>query len=164
MSLVLRPGTTDDLPAVAEVLLRARRAAVPAMPPLVPPDDEVRRRVARTDLTERDLWVAEAGGGVVGYALLTPTWLDELYVDPAHQGQGAGSALLDLVRALRPDGLGLWVLAGNTPARAFYRRHGLVEVATTDGADNEEQEPEVRLRWPGAPVVPGLSAPGGRLG
>ncbi|VXB71776.1 GNAT family N-acetyltransferase [Nocardioides sp. AX2bis] len=162
--LVLRPGTTGDLAAVAEVHLRARRAAVPAMPPPVHDDDAVRAHLARTDLTARDLWLAETGDRLVGYALLTPTWLDDLYVDPAHQGQGVGSALLDLARAVRPDGFDLWVFASNAPARAFYRRHGLVEVGSTDGSGNEEQEPDVRLRWAGPPAVPGLSAPRGELG
>ncbi len=163
-ALLLRPGASADLAAVAEVHLRARRAAVPAMPPPVHPDDAVRAHLGRTDLLERDLWVAEVGGEVVGYALLTATWLEDLYVDPAHQGQGVGSALLDLARAVRPDGFDLWVFATNAPARAFYRRHGLIEVESTDGSGNEEREPDVRLRQPGPAQVPGPSAPGGELG
>lgn len=162
--LVLRPGTTGDLAAAAEVHLRARRAAVPAMPPPVHDDDAVRAHLGRTDLSACDLWLAEVGDRVVGYALLTDTWLDDLYVDPAHQGQGVGSALLDLARAVRPGGFDLWVFASNAPARAFYRRHGLVEVGSTDGSDNEEREPDVRLRAAGAPAVPGLSVPRGELG
>ena len=35
----------------------------------------------------------------------------------------------------------------NEPARRFYRRHGFVEVGRTDGARNEEREPDVRLAW-----------------
>jgi hypothetical protein len=42
----LRPGSADDLPAVAELYLEARRAAVPLMPPGVHPDDDVRCWVA----------------------------------------------------------------------------------------------------------------------
>ena len=95
-----------------------------------------------------NLPVAVEDERVVGFALITPTWLHGLYVDPAHQGQGIGSALLELVKSLRRDGFGLWVFESNTPARAFYSRHGLVEVERTDGADNEERAPDIRMVWP----------------
>ena len=81
------------------------------------------------------------------YARLTDTWLDDLYVHPSHAGQGLGSALLDVVKARLPEGFGLWVFEMNTPARAFYARHGLVEVERTDGSANEEKEPDIRMEW-----------------
>ncbi|CAN5447960.1 hypothetical protein BH11ACT8_BH11ACT8_25500 [soil metagenome] len=93
------------------------------------------------------MWVAEVGDAVVAYLRLTDTWLDDLYVVPAHAGAGIGSALLDLAKAVRPHGFGLWVFEMNLPARAFYARHGFVEVARTDGHDNEEQMPDLHLAW-----------------
>jgi hypothetical protein len=43
----------------------------------------------------------------------------------------------------------------NAAARRFYERHGFVEVMSTDGARNEEREPDVRLEWtPAAVVIP----------
>ena len=30
---------------------------------------------------------------------------------------------------------------------SFYRRHGFTEVRRTDGADNEEHVPDVRMVW-----------------
>ena len=35
------------------------------------------------------------------------------------------------------------------PARAFYARHGLVELERTDGSGNEERAPDLRMAWPG---------------
>ena len=35
-------------------------------------------------------------------------------------------------------------MAGNTDARRFYERHGFTAVASSDGSDNEEREPDVR--------------------
>ena len=146
--LVIRPAGPEDLPAVAAVHLAARQAAVPAMPPLVRAPEEVRGFLERLDLRQRALWVAEAGE-VVGYAQLEGDWLEDLYVHPGAQGRAVGSALLDLVKSQRPDGFCLWVFASNEAARRFYRRHGLVELETTNGSGNEERAPDVRMAWPG---------------
>ena len=147
--LVLRPALPEDAAAVAEVHLAARRAA--PMPPAVHADDDVRSWLAGrlAPASGDEVWVAEAEGSVVGYARLHEDWLDDLYVHPRHQGQGVGAALLDLTKARRPGGFGLWVFERNTPARRFYARAGLVEVERTDGSGNEEGEPDVRVLWRG---------------
>jgi GNAT superfamily N-acetyltransferase/chorismate mutase len=148
--LTLRPVTTDDLPAVAELHLAARHGAGDAFPPSVHPDHEARAWVAGWDLSTYDVWVAERGGEPAGYARWTATWLDDLYVHPDHQGHGVGTALFELVASTRPDGFCLWVFESNEPARAFYRRHGCLELERTDGSANEELAPDIRVAWPGA--------------
>lgn len=151
--LTLRPVTSDDLPAVAELHLAARHGAGDAFPPSVHPDHEARVWVAGWDLSAYDVWVAERGGEPAGYARWTATWLDDLYVHPDHQGHGVGSALFALVASRRPDGFCLWVFESNEPARAFYRRHGCLELERTDGSANEERAPDIRVAWPGADPV-----------
>ncbi len=118
------------------------------MPPAVRSDDEVRAWVHGWDLTTAEVWVAEVDGVVGAFLRATPTWLDDLYVDPTYAGQGLGSALLELLKSLRPEGFGLWVFRSNRPARAFYAAHGLVEGEHTDGSDNEEREPDIAVHWP----------------
>ena len=145
--LSLRQADDDDLPVVAELYLAARRAA--PMPPSVHSDADVRAWVTSWDLTAREVWLAEAEGAPAGFANLTSTWLDGLYVAPDRQGRGAGSSLVDLAKTLRPAGIGLWVFEVNEPARAFYRRHGFVELERTDGSANEERAPDIRMVWPG---------------
>lgn len=144
----VRLAAAADLPAIAEVYLAARTVA--AMPPGIHPPDDVRAWVGTWDLTSRDVWVAESGDEIVGFANLTPTWLDGLYVDPGAQRGGIGSTLLDIAKSVRPDGFGLWVFEVNEPARAFYRHRGLVELERTDGSANEEHAPDFKLVWPGA--------------
>lgn len=144
----IRLAAGADLPAIAEVYLAAR--AVAAMPPGIHRPEEVRAWVGTWDLTSHDVWVAESGGEVVGFANLTPTWLDGLYVEPGAQRAGIGSTLVDVAKAVRPDGFGLWVFEVNEPARDFYRHHGFVELERTDGSANEEHAPDVKLVWPGA--------------
>ncbi|NPC95370.1 GNAT family N-acetyltransferase [Nocardioides sp. zg-DK7169] len=145
---MLRPAGPQDAPAIVAVHLASRGAAVAAgtMPPAAHSEDDVRAWLTarvRTDET----WVAEVGGEVVGYLRLVADWIDDLYVDPAHAGEGIGSLLLELAKQRCPHGLGLWVFEINTPARRFYARHGLVEVEHTDGSDNEEREPDLRMEW-----------------
>lgn len=147
--LTLRPATTDDLPAVAELHLAARRGAGDSFPPSVHPDHEARAWVAGWDLSTYDVWVAEHGGEPVGYARWTSTWLDDLYVHPDHQGAGVGTALFETVTTLRPQGFCLWVFESNEPARAFYRLRGCLELERTDGSANEEHAPDIRVAWPG---------------
>ena len=149
--LALRPATPDDLPAIADVFIATRAAAVPAMPPSIHPPHEVRAFYRGLDLVagDREPWVAEDHRGIVAFAEITGAWLDALYVHPDAQGEGIGSLFLELVKSLRPDGFSLWVFETNLPARTFYARHGLVERERTDGSGNEEKAPDIRMEWHG---------------
>jgi GNAT superfamily N-acetyltransferase len=153
--LVLRPAEAADADAIAGVHLAARATAVTRgqMPPSVHDEAGVRGWLA--DRLGRDeVWVAELDGEVAAYARFTATWLDDLYVLPAHQGTGLGGALLELVKSLRPDGFGLWVFASNLAAQQLYAGHGLTVTERTDGSDNEERSPDLRMEWPGAVPEP----------
>jgi chorismate mutase/GNAT superfamily N-acetyltransferase len=150
VGLTLRPALRGDAETVAALYGAVRQAAVPAMPaPVHTADDDREFFAGRLADDECEGWVAESGGRLVGFALLTPTWLDALYVDPAVQRSGVGSALLDVVRSRRPEGVGLWVFESNEPARSFYARHHFVELERTDGSANEEGAPDVKMVWPG---------------
>lgn len=84
--------------------------------------------------------VLDRGAAVAGYALLVAFWsnelggevcvIDELYVPPAHRGQGWATRLIEDLAAgrgpwpTRPVALALEVTAGNARARALYERLG----------------------------------------
>jgi len=145
--LLLRPGTPEDVAEIAELFIATRRDAVPQMPAVVD-DDAGIRTWFREHAETHEFWVAE-DGDIIGYAMLKDLWLDALYVGPQCQGKGVGSALLELVKAQRPGGFGLWVFASNDRARSFYHRNGLIELEHTDGTGNMEQSPDIRMVWPG---------------
>jgi ribosomal protein S18 acetylase RimI-like enzyme len=148
--LLLRPALPEDGPDVAALYTATRAAAVPLMPFAVhTAAEDVAHFSALLGDGEHETWLAEEDGDVAGFVVLTATWLDALYVHPRAQGRGIGSALLELAQALRPDGLGLWVFETNAPARALYARHGFVEAEHTDGSENEERVPDVRMEWAG---------------
>jgi GNAT superfamily N-acetyltransferase len=116
------------------------------MPPALHTNAEDRAYVAK-QLAEPDvqIWLAEAGDQLLGFASCTPTFLNGLYIAPGLTGRGIGSLLLDVVDATHPDGYELWVFESNIGARRLYERRGLVEVERTDGAGNEEKAPDIRM-------------------
>ncbi|MFE6509513.1 GNAT family N-acetyltransferase [Nocardioides sp. NPDC057767] len=146
---VLRPAEAEDVAEIVRTYVEARAAA--PMPPPIYPVSDIREWLGVKVLAPQkgsQVWVAEVGGEVSAFAAFTTTWLDDLFVHPRAQGTGIGTMLLDLVKSLAPDGFGLWVFEMNTPARAFYARHGLREVERTDGSANQEKTPDVRMAWP----------------
>ncbi|MFI5896935.1 GNAT family N-acetyltransferase [Actinoplanes sp. NPDC051513] len=143
-----RAGPEDAL-AVADVLIRSRRAAVGAVPPAVHSDAEVREWISAVVIPEREVWLMEdADGRPLAVLVLDDGWVDQLYVDPAVTGRGLGSRLIDLAKSRRPAGLQLWTFASNTGAQRFYLRHGFSVAETTDGSGNEEKAPDIRFVWP----------------
>ena len=88
------------------------------------------------------LWIAEADGQAIGYALAGPNTLPHpdaapgdgelkrIYVLPSAQGAGAGSLLMTaaldwLNRLGRPLWIGVW--SQNLGAQKLYGRHGFVK-------------------------------------
>lgn len=109
--------------------------------------------------------MATVDDAVVGYAMTGPNRdggaeLWAIYVIPAYQGKGIGHALWERATAhLRAAGFaefGLWVVAGNAPARRFYERHGAEVIGERTDRLGESEVAEVRyrvaLRPPDPPV------------
>jgi ribosomal protein S18 acetylase RimI-like enzyme len=148
--LTVRRAEAADAEALATLYLDARAAAYPAMPrPIHPPDDVRRWWRSRFEVDGAEVWLAERDGAPVALLLLEDSWLHSLYVDPGLTGHGIGTALLDLAKALRPGGIGLWVFESNVAAQRFYARHGFRVVRRTDGSENEERAPDVEMAWEG---------------
>ncbi len=135
---------------MADVHVDCRNANVGSMPPMVHSREETHAWMAGRLAADSEGWVAERDGRIVGYLVITGDWVDDLFLAPGETGHGIGAALLDLAKAQRPDGVCLWVFESNQGARRFYRRHGFVELESTDGSGNEERAPDVRMAWPGA--------------
>ena len=143
-SRVRRAGL-EEAETIADVWLRSRHASVPAIPPPVHSDDDVRRYFATVVLPNREVWVVEMRQRVVALLVLDNDWVDQLYVDPEWTGCGFGSQLIAVAETRHPSGVNLWTFQSNVKARRFYERHGFHAVEVTDG-DNEEKAPDVRYR------------------
>jgi GNAT superfamily N-acetyltransferase len=141
----IRRGRPGDARAITNVFLTAR--ARMTYLPRIRTSREVRIWITDVLPHTHEIWVAEVDGRVVGFAALTDEWLGHLYIAPAAQRRGLGTALLDVAKQARPDGLKLYVFQANTGARRFYERHGFTVRTFTDGQDNEENEPDVVYTW-----------------
>lgn len=147
----VRPARIDEKDALARLLVRARNGME-----YVPPVPEEHVPLIADDLFSRheDVWLAEEDGLPVGFLAIrrsrTEGWevLEKLYVEPEAQSRGIGTVLLDQAKALRPDGLHLWVFQKNIGAIRFYERHGFRLVKLTDGTGNMEHEPDALYAWP----------------
>ena len=147
MSVLVRDALPADGEAIADLFLAARHTA---MPWLWSPRTEEEVRWWFGGLPERTagrVLVGERDRVVLGFAEVLPGELNHLYVTPAAQGSGVGSALFEAATELERGGFELWTFQRNAPARAFYAARGCVELYETDGSDNEEREPDIRLRW-----------------
>ena len=159
-SVTFRRAEVGDGAAVAAVF-GAARSEMAYLPVLHTPDED------RAFFTERvvgsgshDVTVAavavdaepEVSGGaeMVGFCAVHAGWIEHLYVTPAWQGGGIGSALLARAMSKNPGGLSLWVFEQNERAAALYARAGFVVVERTDGLGNEEHVPDLRMQWGGA--------------
>jgi GNAT superfamily N-acetyltransferase len=144
----IRRGRPEDAAVLASIHVRSRLAAMPWIA-LVHDEAETRDWMEHVVLAEQHVLVAERDGAVVGFAAVHDDWLEQLYLEPDAIGTGAGWALLEAARELRPDGLSLWAFTGNVPARRFYERAGFELVEQGDGSGNEEREPDSKYVWRG---------------
>ena len=139
--LEIRDARLDDWGALGEVHDAARLQELAASVGV-----EAFKTLAETaddeGLFDDRLWVAELDGRVVGFAAYADDELTWMYVHPAHQGRGVGTALLrhlvDHATAEGVERIELTVLDGN-PARRLYEREGFTLVETRTGrlAGNE---------------------------
>lgn len=132
--VLVRAFREADRTALRAVFLLSRRQAFHFL---------VDKHYALTDFDHatagEDVWVAEIGDEVVGFASVwaEDSFVHNLFVHPDHAGRGAGTALLGrLARHYAPP-LTLKCLKENTPALRFYRRLGWYVESDGIGSDGE---------------------------
>ena len=148
----IRPATFEDVDALAGVTARAYAAAYPGIVPQPVLDEWIAHAPEmwarwRAAAEERGpdhpsrAWVADIGGGPIGYATTTAATseylpppdgageLTNLYLDPDVIGSGVGRRLYEhAVEDLRSRGfnpLVVWAFRDNPKAATFYPRMGL---------------------------------------
>jgi len=135
------------MPGVAEVFSASRRQALPWLPTLHTPEEDIAYFV-NVVFPQNDVRIARESDSeqIVGFIAFTSDWVNHLYLLPEVQRRDIGSRLLALAQEPART-LDLWTFQKNLNAQRFYERHGFRVVRKTDGSDNEEREPDVLLRW-----------------
>lgn len=139
-----RRATADDAAAIAALRVDSWRATYRGVMPDAYLDGmkteestAMWSQVLLADVPTVAVFVALAGDEIVGFAsgmLLTPTKLDfdaeltAIYLKPIAQRGGVGRRLLALVadamQQKGAEGLLVWVISDNKPARSFYEELG----------------------------------------
>lgn len=149
---MLRPLALTDMGAAAQVHRAAFDRAMPWLVGLHTPDEDhwfYRERVFPTCR----VWGRFDGGELGGIIAFRDGWIEQLYVRPAAQGRGVGTELLDIAKGAS-ERLELWTFQRNVPARRFYEARGFSLTEETEGARNEEKEPDARYIWRRGPLDP----------
>lgn len=130
--LILRPGTDEDVRAVADLWHAGWHDAHPGH---VPDGLTAGRTLAafreRAPSRVADTTVAEAGGAILGFVMVVGDEVEQVYVGSAARGTGLAQTLLTeaerQVAAGGHDIAWLAVVTGNARARRFYERCGWVD-------------------------------------
>jgi GNAT superfamily N-acetyltransferase len=142
---MLRQLKLFDMDAAARVHRTAFDHALPMLAGLHTPEEDrwfLRERV----FTTCEVWGAFDGDAMSGMLAFREDWIDQLYVLPEAQGRGLGTALLQVAQNAF-DRLQLWTFQRNAQARRFYEARGFALIQQTDGARNEEKEPDALYLW-----------------
>jgi GNAT superfamily N-acetyltransferase len=142
---MLRQLKLADMDAAARVLRIAFDRALPTLAGLHTPEEDrwfFRERV----FTTCEVWGAFDADAMTAVLAFREGWIDQLYVLPEAQGRGLGTALVQVAQNAF-DRLQLWTFQRNVPARRFYEARGFALIQLTDGARNEEKEPDALYVW-----------------
>ena len=145
MHFTLRRSTACDADAIANVYSASFRLLT--FLPTLHTTDDCRWFIANVILKECEVTVAEDETGIAAFLALNGEEIRLLYTRPDRIGMGAGTQLTDAAKASGIGALELWCFQANERARRFYEARGFRAIRFTDGADNEEQMPDVRYRW-----------------
>lgn len=154
MPVPIRPGGPDDIPAITRIYAHAVRGGTASFEIEAPDEHEMARRQRALLDGGFPYLVAEAAGGVVGYAYAGPYRLrpayrlsveDSIYVAAGSQRQGVGRTLLE-------------ALIAEAEARNFRQMIAVI-------GDPDRQTPSVTLhRLAGFAIVGTLRAVGYKQG
>ena len=140
---MIRLATPDDAPIIAEFYYDIRLETGSPVHTV----DEIAWYITNRLVDRGSSYVFMEKDVIVGWVDVHEDWLDQLYCRRGHTGKGIGLQLLNFAKSMAPKGLQLWTFQVNAGAQRFYAREGFVEVELTEGQNNEEKQPDVRMVW-----------------
>lgn len=145
MDELIREACQDDLIVVAQLFRFSRESELPYLPNLHTPEEDLNFFQNVVFATQK-IFVLLNPEQIVGFIAFDDEWVHHLYLHPQAVGKGFGEKLLKIAKASSQT-LQLWAFQRNTRAIKFYEKHGFRIIQETDGAGNEEREPDVLMEW-----------------
>jgi ribosomal protein S18 acetylase RimI-like enzyme len=146
-NLTIRPVRDDEIDDVIRLWHITKLDAYPYLPLEQGRTlDEDSRFFREVILPRNEVWVAQDGAALVGFLAIEGSYVDRLYIHPAHQRRGAGTALIAKAKSLSPTGIQLHTHVKNTQARAFYEQHDFKAVKFGISPP-PESEPDIEYHW-----------------
>ena len=141
----LRPAQRADAPAVTRIFQSARAHSLAYLP------------ITHSDAEDHAFFAARRRAAAASRSPSTMAPSSRSWRSTATRSTTSTSIPAITARATAPrcwrprrprhEHLELWVFQRNLGAIAFYEAHGFAIVASTDGAGNEEHEPDHRMAW-----------------
>lgn len=103
--------------------------------------------IANIILRECDVTLASLDGAPAAFLAREGSEIRLIHTHPNCLNNGLGAHLIKRVKQTGERVLELWCFQKNWGARRFYERHGFKPIEHTDGAGNQEGEPDIRYRW-----------------
>lgn len=142
----IRPAETKDSDEIAGVMVAARDATLPNLSK-IDTKEEFRVLMKLVLVPKNDVWVAEMSGkGIVGFMVVSESFLNYLSIHPSHWSKGIGSKLLDKAKD-RNNTLTVTPFQKEKRTRSFYELHGFKQLELCDGFGNQEHEPDALYEW-----------------
>lgn len=142
----IRLAVSDDAPQIAQLMAKSLREALPFLPIIHTAEDDL-MHISTMVLPNNEVFVAHnEREQIVGFIAFDDEWVHTLYLLPEFMSRGIGTRLLNIAKVQRKR-LMLWTFQKNEIAKLFYAKHGFVVTKETDGASNEERQPDVHFEW-----------------
>lgn len=146
-TLSVRRATLDDDKSIAALWRNAWTSANRWATEIAPVEHWLERVRAEFRAPKDVVLSLDEQGEVNGFMVidLLRGYVDQLFIDPAHQGHGLGGALLDLACERMPHGWTLHVGRANMGAQRFYAQYGLSRGALS--VDPKSGRERLAYRW-----------------
>lgn len=139
--MTIRTFQPNDLDRIMEIWLAGNLDAHSFIP-----EDYWRSHVpeVRRLLPQAQLFICEEQHMIYGFAGMTGSYLEGIFVDKAYRCTGIGKALLDHLKTSCCE-ISLAVYEKNSRAKSFYLREGFLPVSQR--TDSETNETESIMQW-----------------
>ena len=143
---ITKIDTPDKIPELAKTFRTSFRQTYPHFPELHTGEEDI-NFFTNVILEKDEVYIVEdENDRIIGFIAFNKDFIDHLYLLPEVQRKGLGSELIRIAFE-HSDELKLWTFQENTAARSFYTKHGFIAIKETDGADNEEKQPDILFQW-----------------